>query len=273
MDFNIISDFYAKVESGYSRNKETEDEINAFLKDLIFFCSTKKTGLYDYTSELKKIKFNPNLPYFPEMKSQAVKESWEKGIADFLIITKKLLMEFSHHLTNDDSETIEYVIKSSTESLTLEFKSTLRWDLKEKCVNKELEKVVLKTVCAFSNSEGGHLFIGVSDDNSILGLTDDYQTLEKGKGNRDKFELHLRNLLNQEFTLTYVLSNVKISFPIIGSAEICHVQVNKGTKPMFLLQADKQGQKKEKFYVRSGNQSKEVESASEILGYALTRFQ
>ena len=56
------------------------------------------------------------------------------------------------------------------ESDELEFKSTLRWDLKEGTVSKKLEEVVLKTVAAFANSQGGTLLIGVDDERQIVGL-------------------------------------------------------------------------------------------------------
>jgi Putative DNA-binding domain len=268
MDYNNISDFYSKVKNGFAFNKINKEEASNFLKELIVFTSKNDV----FYKRLQKITFSPNTPFFPEVKNKVLSEAWEKGVSDLLKAIEDLLQDYDNQLEDDNTLIIENVVKTGSENMKLEFKSSLRWDLKERCINKELEKVVLKTICAFSNSLGGHLFIGISDDNSILGLESDYKTLENGNGNKDKFELHLRNLLNNEFNLTYVLTNFQISFPIVDSVEICHVQVKKGNKPILLMQPDKQGQKKEKFYVRSGNQSKEVEKISEILEYALTRF-
>ena len=53
-----------------------------------------------------------------------------------------------------DKEDIEKLIKKD-ESQNLEFKSTLRWDVKQESVNKDLEKVILKTIAGFMNSDGG----------------------------------------------------------------------------------------------------------------------
>ena len=51
------------------------------------------------------------------------------------------------------------------ESKTLEFKSTLRWSLKEdRQDDKGVTHAVLKTIAAFLNTEGGDLLIGVADD-------------------------------------------------------------------------------------------------------------
>jgi type I restriction enzyme R subunit len=55
------------------------------------------------------------------------------------------------------------------ESKTLEFKSTLRWSLKEDRQDDEgVTHAVLKTIAAFLNTEGGDLLIGVADDGSIV---------------------------------------------------------------------------------------------------------
>ena len=45
-------------------------------------------------------------------------------------------------------------------------------------VNKRLEEIILKTIAAFSNAEGGTLIMGVTDDMEIVGLEHDYQSLK-----------------------------------------------------------------------------------------------
>src|SRR5206468_9272089 len=76
------------------------------------------------------------------------------------------------------------------ESKTLEFKSTLRWSLKEdKQDDKFVTHAVLKTVAAFLNTEGGDLLIGVADDGSIVGIERDQLD------NDDKFMLHLAQVV------------------------------------------------------------------------------
>ena len=59
------------------------------------------------------------------------------------------------------------------ESKTLEFKSTLRWNLKEDRKDQAVTRAVLKTIAAFLNTEGGDLLIGVADDGSIVGIEQD----------------------------------------------------------------------------------------------------
>ncbi|MGO9540555.1 MAG: DUF262 domain-containing protein [Terriglobales bacterium] len=152
----------------------------------------------------------------------------------------------------------------------LEFKSSLRWDFKEQVTNKKLEEVIVKTVAAFANSQGGTLLIGVSDSGEILGLEGDYLSL--GGANRDKFELHLRNLLTSGLGTAFVSSKLKVVFPAIGDVEICRIDIQPSTKPLVLTVKDKNGIQQEKFYVRSGNSSQEL-SLTEMPSYLAERFQ
>lgn len=130
------------------------------------------------------------------------------------------------------------------ESDTVEFKSTLRYDLRTKEVNKKLEYVIAKTIAAFMNSDGGNLFIGVDDNQNILGLVDDISTLSKP--NIDGFELHLVEVI-KKYIGAGLISHVKISFPTVEDTQICRIKVSKSGKPVFT-----QYEGKEDFFVRSG---------------------
>src|SRR5215831_15660484 len=55
----------------------------------------------------------------------------------------------------------------------IEFKSTLRWSLKENKVNHGVEIAWLKTVAAFLNSDGGRLLVGVDNEGKPLGIQPD----------------------------------------------------------------------------------------------------
>jgi predicted HTH transcriptional regulator len=165
------------------------------------------------------------------------------------------------------SVSIEELI-SEGESGNLEFKSSLRWDYRQGCVNKKLESVIVKTVAAFANSEGGALLIGVDDDGNILGLDNDCASL-KG-GDIDYFEIHVRNLLNQGMGTAFVASSVKFVFPTIGDKEVCQIDVGSSADPIMLAVNDG-GKNVQKFYVRSGNTSQEL-SMTEFNSYQKGRF-
>lgn len=203
---------------------------------------------------------------------------WElENYEQFLQTRRKLLAKQLNTFLKNISTTSEEALSMSVaelieqgENASLELKTTLRWDLKLNKINKKLEEVILKTIAAFSNGEGGTLIIGVNDEGEIEGLQHDYATLTNG--DKDKFELHLRNLLNKEYGIDFATNNLKILFPEIEDKEICMVEIKAGLKPLYTTITDNNGNKAEKFYVRSGNSSQEV-SLSEIAEFITKRFE
>ncbi len=156
------------------------------------------------------------------------------------------------------------------ESEKVEFKSSLRWDYREKVVNSLLEVVIMKSISAFANAKGGTLIIGVADNMEILGLDPDFKTLKKQ--DVDYFELHLRKLITNQFGLTFANHFLHIQFPEIHGKTICVIRIHAGIRPLFIKTKGKQGQEQEKFYVRSGNASQEVASLKEMNEYINRRF-
>ena len=179
------------------------------------------------------------------------------------------LMNFTE-TTDTNGHMITEEIVDAGEDEYHEFKQTLRWDVREAKVNKILEEVVLKTIAAFNNKEGGMLIIGASDNGEVIGLEDDYNSLKEG--NKDKFELHLRNLLNEAYGKEFTANNLTITFPVIDDKEICIIEIIKGNKPLYTKMTDKTEQKKEKFFIRSGNSSQELSSLEEINSYIKNHF-
>lgn len=132
------------------------------------------------------------------------------------------------------------------ESKTLEFKSTLRWNLKEDRKDDEvITQAVLKTVAAFLNTEGGDLLIGVADDKSLVGIEADRFE------NEDKFMLHLaqcvRNAMGDR-------AGTCID-PRIQSVEgkaICVVACQRSPEPVYLKWKKTEKNPEGDFFVRSG---------------------
>jgi len=172
------------------------------------------------------------------------------GILLVLVIRYKRLVLSAVGL-RQKKETIEKLIKTG-ESQTVEFKSTLRWDLYQSKPNKDLEDVVVKTIVGFMNTSGGKLLIGVDDDGQILGLSKDYSTLKKE--NKDGFEQYIYQLISTKIGAKYS-SLINVNFYKISSKEICLVDVKKSKIASFLLFKDKA-----LFYIRSGNSTRELDA-------------
>lgn len=177
---------------------------------------------------------------------------------DFLIERRERLAAAINHfmesLLAEPSEThftIDDFIAAG-ESETLEFKGSLRWDFKQKQVNKVLEKVVARTIAAFMNSDGGTLIIGVSDEGDALGLESDFKTFGQ-RQDRDGWEQAFRNVLNN-FLSKEVAALVEVTFSDFRDKTIAVIRADRALKPVYLMD----GQTAE-FFVRSGNTTQQLD--------------
>jgi predicted HTH transcriptional regulator len=142
----------------------------------------------------------------------------------------------------------------------------MRWDQRQGKVNPDLEKVILKTLAAFGNTDGGILLIGVDDEKNVIGLDSDFKSLKKHDS--DYYEIHLRNILHKAIGVKYVSKHIRTQFETTDEGKVvCKVRVIAGDEPVFLKFRDKNGNLDEKFFVRSGNSSQEIESIPEINDY------
>jgi len=151
------------------------------------------------------------------------------------------------------------------ESKTLEFKSTLRWSVKEaRKDDKLVTHAVLKTVAAFLNTEGGDLLIGVADDGSIAGIEQDQFESD------DRFMLHLaqvvRNALGDRAGTC-----IDPKTQVVQGKSVCVVTCQRSPEPIFLKWKDMETSAEGDFFVRSGPGTIKLppESARE---YIRTRF-
>ena len=156
------------------------------------------------------------------------------------------------------------------ESALVEFKSTMSWNIKANMRDKKMEGIILKSIAAFNNRYGGTLIIGVKDDGEVLGLEDDYKILKEP--NKDQFEIHLRNLINENFGKDFATTQLRVTFPEIDGNEICHIDIKRGITPKYLKNSINNGPKQERFYVRSGNSSQEL-NIDEASKYIHSRFK
>jgi hypothetical protein len=144
-----------------------------------------------------------------------------------------------------------------------EYKSTLRYCLKENKPMDHIEHSILKTLAAFLNSEGGMLLIGIDDNEKTLGLENDFNTF-KGLNKQDDFLKHFDNLIENAFgnEFHYLLN---IEFIQKDDKTICVVKV-KGKSPNPVWLKYKDPGKTEKFYIRRSASTKEL-SPKEAVNY------
>jgi len=177
--------------------------------------------------------------------------------ADFLEARRELmarkLNEFMASLVVEPQEKRERPLEeliTLDESATLEFKSTLQWDVVQNQPNKHLRQSVIKTVAAFLNSEGGILVVGVDDDKSVLGLDRDLKLLG---GSLDRFD-QLLSALFTDFIGPEYAHFIKHHIENVDGKQVCVVDVDKSPDPAFV-----KGPKGKEFYVRLGNTTRALD--------------
>ena len=152
---------------------------------------------------------------------------------------------------------------SRGESLKLEFKATLRKNLKTKQNDTNIEDAALKTIAAFCNTEGGTLLIGVEDNGDILEIESD------GFANLDRFSLHLGNLLKERLKPS-PLGSVKYRISAYSGRSVCIVECETTTREIWF--ASKSGTEPAELYIRVGPSSKPLRGP-EITEYCRTHLR
>ena len=154
------------------------------------------------------------------------------------------------------------------ESQTLEFKATARWNVKESKGDKVMEQVIIKTVAALLNSDGGSLLIGVQDNGSIFGIEADLQLFSTDKRNRDAYENWLMTQLLGAYGNQHA-ANLRISFVRLEEKDVCLVTVSPASSAVYVYVKENN---QDKLYVRSGNSTRDL-TTKEAVAYHEQRFK
>ena len=223
-------------------------------------------------TNIKKISDKIPKEYFPEIERRfpgALEKQlipldenlWEiDRYEDFLRKRREMIAEkindFMNQLLQETETpramTLDDFINTGERS-TIEFKSSLRWDLRNDRVNKDLEKVIVKTISGFTNSEGGTLLIGIMDDGEVFGIESDLKTLKRG--NTDGFQQVIISLVS-DYLGTEFTKYTQIDFEEKNGKIVCKITIERAPQPVFF----KGGDGAEEFYVRAGNTTRLLDS-------------
>ncbi len=152
------------------------------------------------------------------------------------------------------------------ESKTLEFKSTLRWNLKEdRQDDKAVTHAVLKTIAAFLNIEGGDLLIGVADNGDIVGIERDQLETD------DKFMRHLAQVVRNGLG-DRAGTSIDPKMQAVEGKTVCVVSCQRSPEPVFLKWKGTEESPDGDFFVRSGPGTVKL-SPESAKKYIRTRFR
>lgn len=165
-------------------------------------------------------------------------------------------------LTTLESDTYEEKILTliaQGESKTVEFKESISLDIKTGKKAKYLRDVILKTISAFLNTEGGTLLVGVKDNGFITGVDNEIKSFFKNSD--DKFLLHISNLMKKFDGSHYSFIDYKIKS--IQNKKIAVFTCLKSSTPCFVG---------EDFYIRT-NPASEKLTGKDLIGYVKNHFE
>lgn len=162
-------------------------------------------------------------------------------------------------------KSIEKII-SGGENNQVEFKPTLLFNFLTKKPGIGVKAIIAKAICAFLNSNGGFLFIGIKDDGSIQGLDFDFK-LSESKDPKDFFLLEFDQMI--EHFLSFVVKGyINTEFVELNGKQIFVVRVHPSKrKPVFL-----KGQNGKEFYVRGEASSRQLVDVEDIVNYCLNKW-
>ncbi len=175
-----------------------------------------------------------------------------------LKIVRALSRRITNYLRSKEQISTKEIIEQG-ESDYVEFKSTLRWNLRSDKKDKIIENASLKTVAAFMNANGGTLIVGVDDEGTILGLeTDKF-------ANHDKLLLHLTKIIQDRIGSLYI-KYLHFSIEKIGEKHVLRVDCTPSSIPAYLKDGNT-----EYFYIRTGPSTTNLR-LSKVYVYIKERF-
>jgi len=255
-------------EGGYEQHNQLDKQIVNEIANRAFLTGESNWSLSD----------DRPATYFPEVKQKYSgalanqfipdnPELWKMDrYEDFLATRRKMLADGINSLMSGLLEEAGATPPVATkeliaagESATLEFKSSLRWDVREQKVNKALQKVIAKTVAGFLNNDGGVLLIGIADDGAVLGIENDIASINRK--DLDGFQQVLFETLGT-FLGESVASYVDVAFENLDGPTVCRLNVETSQHPVYVSD----GPSKE-FYIRFGSSTRplDIEEAQKYI--------
>jgi predicted HTH transcriptional regulator len=166
----------------------------------------------------------------------------------------------AHKLRQLHAESRLIKLISQGESATVEFKSTLRTDLRTGKPDARIEHAIVKTMAAFFNSKGGSLIVGIDDAGESVDL------LDKDKfPSSDKWQQHLINIVARDLE-GLVTGLWHVSIHRHDGKSVAVVDCEKSSKPVYVRDS-----KCEHFFVREGVTTREL-GMRDAFAYIDTNF-
>lgn len=166
-------------------------------------------------------------------------------------IFKGLVGYVISYLNEEYAHATERIIEKG-EGVTIEFKESL---------SKKLKQEVVKTICAFLNTRGGTILLGVNDKAEVIGLDVDSEK------DLDNYKQSIIQILKHKVGINGS-TNIHFNTEKLDNKILLRINCTPSNHPIIL--EDKDGQY---FYIRSGPTSIKAPNIKEVLSYYQERFE
>ncbi len=182
----------------------------------------------------------------------------ERTLVDLCTKQAECMIRYLDQFSPKPTET-EKLIQGG-ETISVEFKSTLRWNIRDNKKDPAIEHEVLKTLAAFLNSDGGTLLVGVDNVKKVLGIElDRFQ-------DEDQYLLYFSTLVNNHIGRQYI-GFIAYELETAQGKRMLTVRCQKSPNPIIL-----KNNGVEEFFIRSGPSSIQLKFPKEIMEYMRVRF-
>lgn len=182
----------------------------------------------------------------------------------------------------DDNDKLELIkkyiknrnkLKDSEENHFVEFKPSLLYNFKTQRPSMKVKYVNAKAICAFLNSSGGKLYIGLNDNGEAQGLEiSDYKIAAYNqKDPKDYIRVQFDSLMHYYFTKD-IHEFVRSDFHVIGGRSVFVVDIKPSNAPVFLRNKKEDIQVKE-FYIRTTASSEMIRDQEQIVNYCFSHWK
>jgi len=256
----ILLDVMMPGVDGYEACRRLKENADTALIPVIFITAKTEVedeqkglslGAVDYITK----PFNPDLVK-ARVEAQFSHYQETRALAEQV---EKLRARLDRAFTEFTPERLTAIIDAG-EGDSVEFKSTMRWNLHADRSDKKIEDGCLKTVAGYLNADGGVLLVGVADDGEVIGLGKDHFQTE------DKMLLHWVNLIKAYLGAEYLRCIRSMVLELDGQ-RVLVVECLPATSPVFVNRDNE-----ESFFVRMSNTTQPLKP-SEVLAYVDEHFR
>ena len=146
---------------------------------------------------------------------------------------------------------------SGGESQRVEFKSSFQWCYNHSKRDKYLVHDVVRAICGMLNSGGGNVFVGVDDDENVLGLAED---LGFYKNDRDLLDRAMRGTMKSNISPPKAFQQCVTPIEVLdnkGTLQYYHFEIDGYHQDV--KQKNYRNKKKNIIWIRHGKSTEEID--------------